>query len=943
MSQAFQLRARQAALALAISLAAQAWLSPTPAAAQAPAQQPPAAPNAQGGAGVSGLEPAQLDAAANMRIMGGHYADAIPYLRELVGRFGSSTDPDIQQRLAALYRAYGFCLVMAGQHEEGIAVLDMYISRFPKGLHIQEVVHLKGDSYRLLEQWEKAAETYDALLKNYQVPRDIAASVLTKLGEVLIEAGKHADAKAPLDAVLERSLDPDFRSRALTGLLKCYIALNELDAVYSLVPRLHARDSAALYSLEFNITAIDGGDQLLASQKYAPALLLFKLAKSKKEILAGLTRWNAELVANRTRLMAAGSGYQHILAVNEQLGRIARDLEQLNKVESYSEQLRLRVARTFFELGLKWEALWAYRGVYDDFPKSEQAVSSLFAACTISYDLALDDRAVELGKKYMADYPTSDFYEQVALTVGRSLTRQQKYAEAVQAMEEALAAKPDFALKDQALFIQGYSLLFLDKNAEALAIFDGIKKNFAQGPMVESASYWGAYGHLLEPSYEKAAESFREFVGKFPQGPFTDDAQFRFGVSLYGSDQPAPAREQLKSFIAAHPAHALRPEAHSILGDIAGSLGELDEAIAQYSLVETLSTSMDQINYAAFQIGKAREARGEWDEAVRHFREYIERYGDKGNYTEGVYRLSLALKQQDKLAEAVNMATDAVRRFGNDPKAAGVDSLLKDLPADYQALKGSEAPLFFKTEIARARDLTKRTLEMRLQMALAQVEASSAGGLSFTKNDIAVASPATAVWIGQLMRKKEPELAQLAFERVIAEFPESDECGEAFMQLAEMAAAAGDIEKAVGYLEQIKRRFPTYESAARALVMQGDLLRKLERYAEAAERYDTVLQVKEWRGPLYPECLYKIGLCRMQMGEYREAFAFFQRVYVLYQHFETWTARAYLQSGICLEKLGETPQALATYDEMMKLDALASTKEYEVAADRRKKIVATAK
>ena len=41
-----------------------------------------------------------------------------------------------------------------------------------------------------------------------------------------------------------------------------------------------------------------------------------------------------------------------------------------------------------------------------------------------------------------------------------------------------------------------------------------------------------------------------------------------------------------------------------------------------------------------------------------------------------------------------------------------------------------------------------------------------------------------------------------------------------------------------------------------------------------SKRYEEVLQVKEWKGELWPEALYSIGECLREQGKEKEAYAY---------------------------------------------------------------------
>ena len=76
---------------------------------------------------------------------------------------------------------------------------------------------------------------------------------------------------------------------------------------------------------------------------------------------------------------------------------------------------------------------------------------------------------------------------------------------------------------------------------------------------------------------------------------------------------------------------------------------------------------------------------------------------------------------------------------------------------------------------------------------------------------------------------------------------------------------------------------------------------------------------------------------RRQTRRWAEANAFFQRVYVGYQKFLPWVAKAYIASGESFEKLGKTQEAANTYRELLRNEKLANFAE---ATEARKRLEA---
>jgi tetratricopeptide (TPR) repeat protein len=138
----------------------------------------------------------------------------------------------------------------------------------------------------------------------------------------------------------------------------------------------------------------------------------------------------------------------------------------------------------------------------------------------------------------------------------------------------------------------------------------------------------------------------------------------------------------------------------------------------------------------------------------------------------------------------------------------------------------------------------------------------------------------------------------------------------------------GNYEDALVLSEEILMKFGYSRSVGWARKRRGDAYRFQGKHELAIEAYNELLTIREWRGPLTPEALYCIGLCKMELDDADEAFAYFQRIYVLYEDYTEWVAPAYAKSIECLTLLGgRTQDIINTYEEMLTNEKVAATPE----------------
>jgi tetratricopeptide (TPR) repeat protein len=191
-------------------------------------------------------------------------------------------------------------------------------------------------------------------------------------------------------------------------------------------------------------------------------------------------------------------------------------------------------------------------------------------------------------------------------------------------------------------------------------------------------------------------------------------------------------------------------------------------------------------------------------------------------------------------------------------------------------------------------------------------------------------------------------MANMTAERIITDYPETDIALDARMFIAKQAlekakeaasttAASELIKKAEDHLLIIKNVYATTGDAAEALLLLGGIYRDQKKMDQAQQCFDAVLGVKAWR-PSWPEALYGLGLCAEAKKDVLKATAYYERIYVMYNNYRTWTAKAYLRRAECLTQIFLEQKAKETLKEFLAQDAFKALPEYEQGLKLRDKL-----
>lgn len=541
---------------------------------------------------------------------------------------------------------------------------------------------------------------------------------------------------------------------------------------------------------------------------------------------------------------------------------------------------------------------------------------------------------------YLERYPEGPNQQELGWQLTQVLIMDRAFEEAAALVHELLEQNPDHIFADRMLFLSGYALFQAEAFAEAEEIFTRLIAEYPESESEEAAHFWRAMTYLYRGQYEPAYAAFGEFARRYETGPFHVDAKFRQGVCLYALERFEEAREALEGFVGNFPAAPQQGEARLLLGDIAGFYGRLEEALEYFLAVQTLTIDMGIINHAAMQAGQVYEALERWEEMKEWFEDYLERYGTGGLYTEAIHRIGFALQQMDESEAMLDYYLEAVRKYGNDRDAIGIDFILRDWPLEYARVRGEYPVAVVEAEIKKTNPGEQPALALRWKMTLDDIralQAEAAGvarapGAEPDEEALEHASAAVLNWLAlSALEQEQTEFAVRAFEKCLSRYPETEWSEAALLNLARLAAAGERVEEAVAYYGRLREWFPLSNSAVEALEEEAGLLAANGEYDAAVELLEQILEVNEWRGEPWARALYRIGALRLAQNRPEEAFAYFQRVYVLYSHYREWTAKSYWQSARCLELLGRRQDRINTLREMVGDAGLAEFEEYALA------------
>lgn len=850
--------------------------------------------------------------------------------------------------------------LLAGlQSEQAIPYLQEIVVRL-NGLNDEETVNTRstcmyqlGRCYLDTKKFPEAIDQFKTFTQTY--PNDKAAIMARFL---ILEAYAWQPDPSPMKAYIEQLKtsgeldrlltvfnDPQnadtYRHAALV-LVSVYARSADLENVQRFLPYC---DAQARSDLGLNVALMDGGDLMFEQKDCIRALKFYRMVQLSGELIAA---YDQRLAALKEELSKPPPWVSYKQRDAQEAGRDAdktrydRMLKEQQdlKTRNYDLELMMRMAQCYEAMERYWPPYLIFKHIYTTFPQNPLAERCRYFA--FQSLLALKERAPAktAGYAYMELYPQGRFHDEVTLSL-MHLHLAMNEAKTADALGRSLLTKvPAHRFVDQVSYLLGYIQFEWQNYEAALKIFSETAEKWPKGACVQESIYWTGVCYLFLERFDEAIATFEGYLANpaWEKKEFAEEATYRLGMAFYGRGAFAKSEETFLRFLPQFPESKLRSEVLSMVGDLRGADGNLDAAIDFYKQARGCSVSIEQENHAVFQMARVYELQKNFSGIIALMEEYLAKAGSKGDFSEAGLWMVKSCKTSAEYDKALDVCGKTIVMYGNVPQLDSVDRLLENLAKEKPGEdKGVTFAKRIKSrlggELAEAgRDAGKKTLCLRLTALFAEISQGAERepyiANLLREKDLNAFSPfALLLFAKESAARGDMNQVQAAYEQFLRVFSSSG----LMLDMVNIEVSAllntGMFKEALTLAQGSLEQFYGYPNAGLTQKLSADAFRLLKDYDGAVEQYNRFLSVREWRGPLTPQVLYWIGSCRYEQGRFEEAFAFFQRVYVLYEGYPEWTSKAYEGSVNCLRKLGRQEEVIKTLREMTGKAEVAATPE----------------
>jgi TolA-binding protein len=923
---------------------------------------------------------------ANADFAAGKFAEASAKLEKVIGMI---TDPNEQQMLAPIYYTLGAAYFNTPNYPKAVETFKTYLQKYPASDRVTEVRLSLAQSLLLNKSYKEATELYEQLERNPALrDKAIAAQI-----QIYREQDKKEMMVKMMEKLGSGEIKSFIQARGALELSGYYADLDKPDDALRVLNKVISKPEYIDNLIPVNSTAIKLADAFAEKRRFEEAIRTYRWVKPRSEVIRyskeRISLFERRIEAN---VKAAVGNPQMLSAAtmqnNELKGFIAEQqalLAEFEKIPDYAPALLFRQARAWYEWEKKWEAIVCYDRLIHLFPKAEESEQALYGIVLAYADLNQARLCQQACERYIKQFPDGPNAGTVGYLSGAVSLQNGDPKTAETFFGIMIEKQPNSQYREDMMMLVGHAKFMQGRWEDARKDYEKYMATFASGKNKEEVGYRLACIDVFTGKYEDALKKLDVYLTAYPNGEFRQDAKYRIAVCYYAAQQYDDVAKKCEAWIAEFPKDPMIGEVLSLLGDALAAQDKNEAAAYAYERSYKAATTDEVLVYSLFEASKQMQKAGKWEALAAMFEEFVKKNPEHQAAVAGMYWIGRAKAKMGKTEEAKVFLIEQLTKYQNEPKREAVESLLNQLAQ--LCLKRPSAPLpppapgkpsAVPASLKATADTTPAASAETAPSALAAPTPEPAPWDPFAEFERLIApleQTANATGKARLLYsrgdlfelKRQPEKKTEVVARLATEFKPEDLSPVLLGRVGDYILAQGDLAKAGIYYSRLKEDFLRSEYLDFAYTGLGDIAFREKKYDKALEFYDTALEkvgatfklkeatlgkartlielarydeakklfeqvasIKEWRGDATAEAVYHLGEIEFRQGRYNEAIAHYRRVFVAYQKFLPWVARAYLRTAESFDKAGKRYDGIKNLQEMLrneKLNGLPETQQ----------------
>ncbi len=878
------------------------------------------------------------------------FAGAIQKLNQFFSQIPSPVPPEWQSAVEAAYLTLAAANFNTGNYTAAITEWEKFLSKYPTSGKVNEARMNLAIAALKSGNPEKARAQF-TILQQYPAYRD---QVLLYQASLLMQAKKPAEALPFLEALTGKPPVPDTQQKATATLMLAgaLISSERWDDAAKVIRILQDRPGKIDNPLQLNVLTLELGDHFSEKGNLEEALAYYSMAKLQADLIviqeAKIATLKESLESEKKQpATQSASANARIADLENSIEANEAALKGFRELSGFDESVWFRIARAYSTAGRPWEAYLVLKHMLEEFPKSPLRESMMSLWIYSMADIVPYKETQQACMQYLKEFPKGERAEEISFLNGALALQHQDLASAEDFFGVSLKDQPKNPRRGEMIYLLGNVNFMQGKLPEARKQYETYLKEFPKGEYTEEIICRIGLSYFFQGELDRAIEGFNKYLSLYPKGSFRSEAMYRLEVTDYAAKDYDKVIKSCQDWAKEFPDDPLQAENASLLGDAYAALERFPEAAAAYASAVKLARTDEVLQYALQEAQKAYQKTGDWESVGRLFQEFVDANPDSPMNVMAIYWVGRAKERLGQPEEARRITAENIKRYITDRKREGVEQLLllyaqlaakkKPLNPDDKAgtlqaidqeIASSLADSNGENNLVKARILYAQAEAARLKRNPDRANAL----LDQVSRDFKpeeLSAPLLALAGDRLLSAGDNDRARAVFEILKSDFPKSASADAAEVGLGKLALLGGDKAAAEKHFKAAIAK--PGAKMPEALVGLGRTQLENGNFADATKTFQQVAATKQWRGEPTVESLYWLGEIERKQQRYAEANAYFQRIFVSWRKFPQWVARSYLASADCFLSLGKTPEAVRTWQEMVRQDNLARLPEFETA------------
>lgn len=857
---------------------------------------------------------------------------------------------------------------------------------------------------QIQNQTGRKAEAEKTLQKAAEGTGDLALQARLAQASMLAESGKAAEAVEALRPMIAGGIKDDNSVQAAMALTEIQSKQGNLDEALRTLDQLQAASNLIDNPLQLDILAVRIGDGLLNKHELTKALRMYAIIRPKAVVMElqkkRIEALEKQAVETKAILQTNPKAFMEINAATARLNSQANDLkkvlEQFEKQPDIVTPVRIRQAKAYDELDLKWETLLIWECLLESTdPKIRE--DALFSIAAAYCALGRPDDAVPALDKYLTEFSTGKYASQAGYLKGAVALEAGDFPKAETIFSTLIAKGDNSQLSADMQFLLANTQFAQaadpmkpapEKYNEAIENYKKYISKYPNGKFAEECFYRMPLCYFQLGDYAKALDGLEAYEKKYPNGTFVGDAGYRITLCYQAANKYDEVIKRCDEWISKHPGEIMHAEILALKGDAYSAKEMPKESADAYRSSVKQAESPEVLKYSLFEANKQYQKSDRWDDIADMFTRFAADHPDHPAVVAAVYWVSKAKIKQGKAEEAKKYLAQNILLNINDRRKDAVEQLLSQLaqtcskrprallvqrdasatpeptpspaplqetnaPANDQpaAPRPSATPLppydaaaDFAKYLNKENAGTEPLAQARLRYALAQLagftkkpdqqkELMASIYQDFTANQLSALLLAECGDIALL--KGQTDKAEAFYQELITSFPKSDLLEYAYYGMGAVALARNKPDDALRWFNDAVEKAGAEAKLSEITYGKALALLMQGKLDPAKKTLEEVAANKEWRGEITARAMLSLGDLEEKKGNTAGAIQYYQRVFVAYQRYPNVVIPAYMKTADGFIKLGETAKAAAHLREMLSKPRLA---ESPLAAEARKKL-----